>query len=64
MKEGLDSLIKNKLESLKSLKKKVELLKSDYKKDFEILALDLDDECKKVAGLQVEIVHLKKTKGF
>ena len=37
---------------------------SDYKKDVEILTLDLDDECKKVTGLQVEIDHMKRLKGF
>ena len=63
LKEELESL-KKELESLKSLKKEVELLKSDYKKDVEILTSDLDDERKKVAGLQVEIDRLKKSKGF
>ena len=63
LKEELDSL-KKEIESLKPLKKELELLKSDYKKDVEILTQDLDEERKKVAGLQVEIDRLKKSKGF
>ena len=63
MKKELDSL-KKELESLKSLKKQVELLKSDYLKGVEFLTSDLDNECKKVAGLQVKMDHLKKTKEF
>ena len=63
IKDELDSL-KKEIESLKPLKKELELLKSDYKKDVEILTQDLDEERKKVAGLQVEIDRLKKTKGF
>ena len=63
LKVELDSL-KKEVESLKSLKKEFELLKSDYKKDVEILTQDLDEERKKVAGFQVEIDRLKKTKGF
>ena len=63
MKKELDSL-KKELESLKSLKKEVELLKSDYPKGVEILTSDLGNERKKVAGLQVEMDHLKKTKEF
>ena len=63
LKEELDSL-KKEIESLKPLKKELELLKLDYKKDVEILTQDLDEERKKVAGLQVEIDRLKKSKGF
>ena len=63
LKKELDSH-KKELESLKSLKKEVELLKSDYPKGVEILTSDLDNECKKVAGLQVEMDHLKNTKEF
>ena len=63
LKEELDSL-KKEVESLKSVKKEVESLKSEYKKDIEILTQDLDEERKKVAGLQVEIDRLKKSKGF
>ena len=63
LKEELESL-KKELESLKSLKNEVELLKTEYKKDVEILTSDLDDERKKVAGLQVEIDRLKKSRGF
>ena len=63
LKEELDSL-KKEIESLKSLKKEVESLKTDYKRDVDILTQDLDEERKKVAGLQVEIDRLKKTKGF
>ena len=39
-------------------------LKSDYKRDFEILTQELDEERTKVAGLQVEIEHLRSTKEF
>ena len=53
MKEELDSLLKKELESLKSLKKEMELLKSDYKKDVEVLTSDLDGKCNKIVGLQV-----------
>ena len=63
MKKELDSL-KKELESLKSLKKEEELLKSDYPKDVDILTSDLDNERKKVVGLQVEIDYLKKAKAF
>ena len=63
LKDELDSL-KKEIESLKPLKKELELLKSDYKKDVEILTQDLDEERKKLAGLQVEIDRLKKSKGF
>ena len=42
----------------------MELLKSDYKKDVEILTSNIDDECKKVVGLEVEIDCLKKTEEF
>ena len=57
----MDSL-KKELESLKSLKKEEELLKSNYPKGVEFLTSDLDNECKKVVGLQVEMDHLKKTR--
>ena len=63
LREELDSL-KKEVESLKSLKTEVESLKSECKKDIEILTQDLDEERKKVAGLQVEIDRLKKSKGF
>ena len=42
----------------------MELLKSDYKNDVEILTSNIDDEYKKVVGLQVEMDHLKKTEEF
>ena len=63
LKEELESL-KKELESLKSLKKEEELLKFDYPKGVEFLTSDLDNERKKVARLQVEIDHLKKTEEF
>ena len=46
------------------LTKEVASLKSDYKRDIEILRQDLDKEHTKVAGLQVELEHLSKMKGF
>ena len=63
LREQLDSL-KKEVESMKSLKAEVESLKVDYKKDIDILTQDLDGERKKVAGLEVEIDRLKKSKGF
>ena len=61
LKEELDSL-KNEVESLKSLKTELESVKLEYKKDIEILRKGLDEEYNNVAGLQVEIDHLKKSK--
>jgi len=61
LKEELDSL-KKEVESLKSLKTELESLKLEYKKDIEILRKGLDEECNNVAGLQVEIDYLKKSK--
>ena len=46
------------------LTKEVASLKSDYKRDIEILRQDLDKEHTKAAGLQVELEHLSKMKGF
>ena len=59
----LDSL-KKEVESLNSLKTEVESLKSEYKKDIDILRQDLDKECNNITSLQVEIDHLKKSKGL
>jgi len=63
LEEELDSL-KNEVESLKSLNTELESLKLEYKKDIEILRKSLDEEYNNVAGLQLEIDHLKKSKGL
>ena len=60
LKAELDSL-KKEVETLKLfLTKEVIILKSDYKRDIEILRQDLDEECKKFADLQIEVEQLSK----
>ena len=64
LRKELDSL-KKEVDTMKLfLTKEVASLKSDYKRDIEILRQDLDKEHTKVAGLQVELEHLSKMKGF
>ena len=64
IKGASEESVKQLKDELASLKKIVEELRTEYKKDIEILTQDLDEERKKVAGLQVEIDRLKKSKGF
>jgi len=64
VKGASEEAVKQLKDELASLKKIVEELRTEYKKDIEILTQDLDEERKKVAGLQVEIDRLKKSKGF
>jgi len=64
VKGASEEAVKQLKDELMSLKKVVEELRTEYKKDIEILTQDLDEERKKVAGLQVETDRLKKSKGF
>ena len=64
VKGASEEAVKQLKDELSSLKKIVEELRTEYKKDIEILTQDLDEERKKVAGFQVEIDRLKKSKGF
>ena len=65
-------LIRKELNSLKKevdtmklfLTKEVASLKSDYKRDIEIVRQDLNEEYTKAAGLQVGLEHFNKMKGF
>ena len=55
LKTELDSL-KKEVETIKLfLTKEVIILKSEYKRDIEILRQDLDKECTKFADLQIEV---------
>ena len=64
LRKELDSL-KKEIDTMKLFfTKEVASLKSDYKRDIDILRQDLDEEHTKVAGLQVELEHLTKMKRF
>ena len=64
VKGASEEAVKQLKDELASLKKVVEELRTEYKKDIEILTQDLDEERKKVAGMQVEIDRLKKSREF
>ena len=60
LKTELDSL-KKEVETMKLfLTKEVIILKSNYKRDIEILRQDLDEERTKFADLQIEVEQLSK----
>ena len=61
--KGEVDLVKEEIESLKLLTKEINLIRLDYKKDIETLKSELDKQCTKITSLQVEIKHLRSTKG-
>ena len=62
LKDELD-LVKEEIKSLKVLTKEMSSIRLDYKKDIETLTSELDKQCRKITSLQLEIEHLRSTKG-
>ena len=62
LKDELD-LVKEEIESLKLLTKEMNSIRLDYKKDIEILTSELNKQRTKITSLQLEIKHLRSTKG-
>ena len=63
LKKELGSL-KKEVEAMKLfLTKEMDSLKSDYKRDIEILRQDLNVKRTEVSGLKIQFEHLSKTKG-
>ena len=62
LKNELD-LVKEEIESLKLLTKEMSSIRLDYKKDIETLTSELNKQRTKITSLQVEIEHLRSTKG-
>ena len=62
LKDKLD-LVKEEIESLKLLTKEMNLIRLEYKKDIITITSELDNQCTKITSLQLEIEHLRSTKG-
>ena len=62
LKDELD-LDTEEIELMKLLTKEMNSIRLDYKKDIEILTSELNKQHTKITVLQLEIEHLRSTKG-
>ena len=57
------TLVKEEIESLKLLTKEMSSIRLDCKKDIETFTSEMDKQYTKITSLQLEIQHLRSTKG-